>query len=120
MTGADFNGGVSPDRDRFILSPTHYSLVLYAALVETGRMAPDGLLEFNQDGSSVEMIGAEHSPGMEVMTGSLGQGLGQAAGMALLETSDWAPSKIAKRSIEIASEICIYTDSIVTVEAIGE
>ncbi len=41
-------------------------------------------------------------------------------GIALLETSDWAPSKIAKRSIEIASEICIYTDSIVTVEAIGE
>ncbi|PKL02473.1 MAG: HslU--HslV peptidase proteolytic subunit [Synergistetes bacterium HGW-Synergistetes-2] len=49
-----------------------------------------------------------------------GSGFAQAAGMALLETSDWAPSKIAKRSIEIASEICIYTDSIVTVEAIGE
>jgi transketolase len=38
---------------------------------------------FNQDGSSVEMIGAEHSPGMEVMTGSLGQGLSQAIGIAL-------------------------------------
>jgi ATP-dependent HslUV protease subunit HslV len=49
-----------------------------------------------------------------------GSGFAQAAGTALLETSDWAPSKIAKRSIEIASEICIYTDSIVTVEAIGE
>ena len=82
-TGVDFNGGVSPDRDRFILSPTHYSLVLYAALVETGRMAPEGMLDFNSDGSSVEMIGGEHSPGMEVMTGSLGQGLAQAAGMAL-------------------------------------
>jgi len=30
------------------------------------------------------------------------------------------PSQIARRSIEIASEICIYTDSIVTVEALGE
>lgn len=82
-TGADFNGGVSGDLDRFILSPTHYSMVLYAVLVETGRMSADGLEYFNRDGSSVEMIGAEHSPGMEVMTGSLGQGLAQGVGMAL-------------------------------------
>jgi len=57
--------------------------VLYATLVEVGRMDPEGLRQFNQDGSSVEMIGAEHSPGMEVMTGSLGQGLSQAAGLAM-------------------------------------
>lgn len=80
--GHPFNGPRTPENDRFILSPTHYSLILYAALIETGRMAPDGLAQFNRDGSSVEMIGAEHSPGMEVMTGSLGQGLGQAVGMA--------------------------------------
>ncbi|MFA7620929.1 MAG: ATP-dependent protease subunit HslV [Aminobacteriaceae bacterium] len=49
-----------------------------------------------------------------------GSGFAQAAGMALLETSDWPPSRIARRAIEIASEICIYTDNIVTVEAIGE
>jgi len=41
------------------------------------------LLEFNRDGSSVEMIGAEHSPGMEIMSGSLGQGISQAAGIAM-------------------------------------
>ncbi|MCI0397194.1 MAG: transketolase, partial [Chloroflexi bacterium] len=35
------------------------------------------------DGSTVEMIGAEHSPGHEVTAGSLGQGLSQAAGIAL-------------------------------------
>ncbi len=81
--GHDFNGPRRPGWDRFILSPTHYSLILYAALIETGRMDPHGLDQFNQDGSSVEMIGAEHSPGMEVMTGSLGQGLSQAVGMAL-------------------------------------
>jgi transketolase len=45
-------------------------------------MDASGLDQFNKDGSSVEMIGAEHSPGMEVMTGSLGQGLSQAIGMA--------------------------------------
>lgn len=49
-----------------------------------------------------------------------GSGYAQAAGRALLEVSDWVPSRIARRSIEIASEICIYTDSVVTVEALGE
>ncbi len=82
-TGAIFNGDKSVSNDRFVLSPAQYALVLYAALVEIGRMHPDGMLEFNKDGSTVEMIGAEHSPGMEVMTGSLGQGLSQAAGIAM-------------------------------------
>lgn len=83
FTGAAYNGPKGSSYDRFILSPAQYALVLYAALIETGRMAEDGLKEFNRDGSVVEMIGAEHSPGMEVMTGSLGQGISQAAGIAL-------------------------------------
>ncbi|MGI6648654.1 MAG: transketolase [Bacillota bacterium] len=83
QTGAGYNGPKSANLDRFILSPSQYALVLYATLVEVGRMAPEGLHQFNQDGSAVEMIGAEHSPGMEVMTGSLGQGLSQAAGIAM-------------------------------------
>lgn len=83
FTGAAYNGPRAPHLDRFILSPVHYSLVLYATLVEVGRMAPEGLDMFNQDGSTVEMIGAEHSPGLELMAGSLGQALSQAAGIAL-------------------------------------
>lgn len=82
-TGADFHGEKAPDRDRFYLSPSQYSLVIYAALIEAGRMHKSGLDEFNRDGGVVEMIGAEHSPGMEIMTGSLGQGLSQAAGIAM-------------------------------------
>ncbi len=82
FTGASFNGP-GKDHDRFFLSPAQYALVLYATLIETGRMAEEGLLQFNKDGSSVEMIGAEHSPGMETMTGSLGQGISQAAGIAM-------------------------------------
>lgn len=82
FTGASFNGP-GPDKDRFFLSPAQYALVLYAALIETGRMAEEGLAQFNKDGSVVEMIGAEHSPGMETMTGSLGQGISQAAGIAM-------------------------------------
>jgi len=82
-TGASYNGISAPHHDRFFFSPAHYALVLYATLIEAGRMDPEGLAQFNQDGSRVEMIGAEHSPGMEVTTGSLAQGLSQAAGVAL-------------------------------------
>ena len=80
--GTAFHGPRAAHYDRFILSPSQYALILYAALVEVGRMAPEGLLEFNRDGGTVEMIGAEHSPGHELMSGSLGQGLSQAAGIA--------------------------------------
>jgi len=82
-TGAAYNGPKSPELDRFFISPVHYALVLYTTLVEVGRMAPEGLAQFNQDGSTVEMIGAEHSPGHELTAGSLGQCLSQAAGIAL-------------------------------------
>lgn len=81
-TGAAYNGPQAPDLDRFVLSPSHYALVHYTALVEVGRMAPDGLKMFNEDGQSIEMIAAEHSPGSEVMGGSLGQALSQACGIA--------------------------------------
>lgn len=83
QTGARFNGAPAPDRDRFIFSPAHYALVLYAALIEVGRLDEAALESFNQDGSTVEMIGAEHSPGVETTTGSLAQAISQAAGIAL-------------------------------------
>ncbi len=82
-TGGGYNGPAGPAYDRFFLSPAHYALVLYTALMETGRMAPEGLEQFNKDGSTVEMIGAEHSPGFEMMGGSLAETLSQAAGIAL-------------------------------------
>lgn len=83
QNGSSFNGEKSPYYDRFFLSPSQYSLVLYAALIEAGRMDKNGLAEFNMDGGTVEMIGAEHSPGMEIMSGSLGQGISQAFGIAM-------------------------------------
>jgi ATP-dependent HslUV protease subunit HslV len=49
-----------------------------------------------------------------------GSGFALAAARAFCESSDWSASVIAKRSIEIASEICIYTDNVVTVEVLGE
>jgi transketolase len=83
VTGVGYNGPKAPHLDRFFLSCVQYALVLYATLVEVGRMAPEGLEMFNKDGGTVEMIGAEHSPGHEITSGSLGQGLSQAAGIAL-------------------------------------
>lgn len=82
-SGAAYNGDPGPGNDRFVLSPAHYALVLYATLIEVGRMDERALEMFNQDGSRVEMIGAEHSPGMEVTSGSLSQALSVAIGMAM-------------------------------------
>jgi transketolase len=81
--GGAFNGARDADLDRFIFSPVHYALVLYSVLIEVGRLDESGLLQFNQDGSTVEMIGAEHSPGIELTAGSLAQALSQAGGIAL-------------------------------------
>jgi len=83
FNGGAYNGASSSETDRFIFSPAHYALVLYTTLIEVGRLAETGLDHFNQDGSTVEMIGAEHSPGVETTTGSLAQALSQAGGIAL-------------------------------------
>jgi len=83
FTGAAYNGPKKPDLDRFIFSPVHYALVLYSTLIEVGRLSPEALNQFNVDGSTVELIGAEHSPGHEVTAGSLGQAISQAGGIAL-------------------------------------
>lgn len=83
FTGGAYNGPRAPHLDRFIFSPVHYALVLYAVLIEAGRLGEEALKQFNRDGSTMELIGAEHSPGHEVTAGSLGQALSQAGGIAL-------------------------------------
>ena len=83
FTGGGYNGPRCQDLDRFFISPVHYALVLYSTLIEVGRMAPEGLEMFNKDGSTVELIGAEHSPGHELTAGSLAQCLSQAGGISL-------------------------------------
>jgi len=66
VTGAEFHGEKGPDLDRLFISPAHYALVIYAALIETGRLTEKSLEKFNKDGTTVEMIGAEHSPGLDL------------------------------------------------------
>lgn len=83
ITGEGHNGDpTDPSFDRLIFSPVHYALVLYSLLVEIGRLDQKAFESYNKDGSTVELIGAEHSPGHAVTAGSLGQALSQAAGIA--------------------------------------
>ena len=73
-----------PDRDRFVLSKGHAAPVLYAALARRGYFSPEILATLRQAGSSLQ--GHPHrldTPGVEASTGSLGQGLSMAGGMAL-------------------------------------
>jgi transketolase len=76
------NSGGSGD-DRLILSPSHYALALYSALVEVGKLPESELDSYGVLGSKLELIGADYSPGFEVVGGSLGQGLSQAVGIAI-------------------------------------
>jgi transketolase len=94
FTGAGYHGAFAPEYDRFIVSPAHYALVIYSALIQVGRMDENALDHFNRDGGSVEMIGAEHSPGMEVTTGSLAQGLSMASGIAWARKRRGEPGKV--------------------------
>lgn len=82
-TGADYNGPREAGYDRLLISPAHYAVAVYASLVVSGRMSKESFKSFNVDGSSVEQIGAEHSPGFELTTGSFGQAVSQAGGIAM-------------------------------------
>lgn len=69
--------------DVFVLSPAHYCLALWAALVELGELAANVFERYGEDGAELEMIGGGGAPEMPFTTGSLGQGLSQALGLAL-------------------------------------
>ncbi len=76
-----------PDRDRFVLSAGHASILQYAMLYLTGYgLCLQDLRDFRQWGSLTPgHPEAGHTPGVEVTTGPLGQGLANAVGMAIAE-----------------------------------
>lgn len=78
-----------PDRDRFVLSKGHAAPVLYAALAEKGYFPREELLTLRKTGSRLQgHPSMKHLPGVEMSTGSLGQGLSAANGMALAARLD--------------------------------
>ncbi len=74
----------NPDRDRFVLSKGHAAPVLYAALAEKGFFPKEELLTLRKIGSRLQGHPDMHLlPGIDMSTGSLGQGISTAVGMAL-------------------------------------
>jgi transketolase len=72
-----------PNRDRFLVSKGHSVLVQYAALVELGVIPREEMGKLKTLGGKLQGHPDMMTPGMEAVTGSLGQGLSIATGMAL-------------------------------------
>ena len=73
-----------PDRDRFILSKGHACPILYAALGEAGFFSHDHFETLRKFGSILQGHPSKrHTPGVEIASGSLGQGLSVGLGAAL-------------------------------------
>ncbi len=136
------------DRDRFVLSAGHGSALLYSLLHMTGyNLSLDDIESFRQWGSKTPGHPERgHTPGVEVTTGPLGQGLANAVGMAigeahlaarynrdghdLIDHHTWAIVSDGDLMEGIASEaaslaghlklgklICLYDDNFVTLSA---
>ena len=73
-----------PDRDRFVLSKGHTAPGLYSALAERGYFPKEDLLTLRHLGSYLQgHPDMKHIPGVDMSSGSLGQGISAAVGMAI-------------------------------------
>ena len=99
-----------PDRDRFVLSAGHGSMLLYAVLYLLGveDMTIDEIKRFRQlDSATAGHPEHGHAAGIETTTGPLGQGLANAVGMALAErilASQFGDEVVDHRTYVIASD----------------
>jgi len=99
-----------PDRDRFILSGGHGSMLLYSLLWLMGypKVTIDELKHFRKVGSpTAGHPEYGHLPGIETTTGPLGQGIGNSVGFALAEAilnARFGPELVAHKTYVIASD----------------
>ncbi|TAN49968.1 MAG: transketolase, partial [Rhodospirillales bacterium] len=102
-----------PDRDRFVLSAGHGSMLLYALLHLTGTpgVTIDELKNFRQlNSKTAGHPEYGHCPGVETTTGPLGQGLANAVGMALAErmmAARFGSDVVDHRTYVIAGDGCL-------------
>ena len=77
------------DRDRFVLSKGHVCPVLYSALIMRGFISEDTIGTLRKQGSILQgHPDMKRCPGIEISTGSLGQGISCAVGMAIAGKMD--------------------------------
>jgi transketolase len=80
----DANNPKDPNRDRFVLSKGHAAPALYAVLAEKGYFPKEELKNLRKLGALLQgHPDSKHIPGVDVSTGSLGQGISNAVGMAM-------------------------------------
>lgn len=86
---------LKPERDKFVLSKGHAAPVLYAALAEKGFIPKEELVTLRKIGSRLQgHPDMKKVPGVEMSTGSLGQGFSVAVGMALANKIDSNKSRV--------------------------
>ncbi|MDY6310254.1 MAG: transketolase [Cyanobacteriota bacterium] len=81
-------------RDRFVLSKGHVSPLYYSVLSQVGYFDKKALKGFRQLGAMLQGHPTPHIPGVEIATGSLGQGLSFACGMAMALKLDKNPANV--------------------------
>lgn len=81
-------------RDRFVLSKGHVSPIYYSILAQLGFIKKSELLSFRKLGTRLQGHPSLWCPGVEVCTGSLGQGLSMACGIALALKIDNNPANV--------------------------
>ncbi len=84
----------NPDRDRLVLSKGHTAPALYSVLAQKGYFAEDELKSLRHIGALLQGHPCIHIPGVDMSSGSLGQGISAAAGMALAGKLDGKSYKV--------------------------
>jgi transketolase len=84
----------SPDRDRFILAKGHAALALYCAMRWRKLLSDEVFSMYCKDGSVLAVHPEPVLPGVEVATGSLGQGLSVGCGLALALRRKRSPARV--------------------------